>query len=172
MKLIEEVLFNCFNKLYVTSSTLKFIFSKKLCLRGIGTTDHKDLKHQEQLLFPYGQLWWLGWSSCTFENSHNGQWTTASCNLSPEGNAWKENKLEYFENKNIFCFKLQCASIVYLLCTALWWQIERRGVPLSNLGTYLKFICHGGVLVVSVLTRRYEFESYSCYCVKLFAKKK
>ena len=29
----------------------------------------------------------------------NGQWTTASCNLSPEGNAWKENKLEYFENK-------------------------------------------------------------------------
>ena len=29
-------------------------------------------------------------------------------------------------------FKLQCASIVYLLCTAIWWQIERFGGPLSS----------------------------------------
>ena len=57
------------------------------------------------------------------------QWTTESFNLSPEGSAWKENKLDCFEHKHIFCFKLQCASIVYLLCTALWWQIERRGDP-------------------------------------------
>ena len=30
---------------------------------------------------------------------------------------YKENKLDYFEHKHIFCFKLQCSSIVYLLCT-------------------------------------------------------
>ena len=29
-----------------------------------------------------------------------------------------------------FCFKLQCAIIVYLLYTVHWWQIERRGGPL------------------------------------------
>ena len=26
---------------------------------------------------------------------------------------------------------MQCASIVYLLCSALWWQIERHGGPLK-----------------------------------------
>ena len=55
--------------------------------------------------------WMLSW-----------QWTTASFNLPPEGSALKENKLDCFEHKHIFCFKLQCASIVYLLCTALWWK--------------------------------------------------
>ena len=28
---------------------------------------------------------------------------------------------------------LQCASIVYLLCTALWWQIQMRASPLKKL---------------------------------------
>ena len=58
---------------------------------------------------------------------HLDQWTTASFDLPPEGSAKKENKLDCFELKHIFCFKLHCAGIVYLLCTALWWQIIRRG---------------------------------------------
>ena len=62
--------------------------------------------------------------------SYDHKWTTASFNLPPEGIAQKENKLDCFEHKHICCFKLQCAIIVYLLCTALWWQIERRGGPL------------------------------------------
>ena len=33
---------------------------------------------------------------------------------------------------------MQCASIVYLLCTALWWQIERRGGPFSYLSMSLQ----------------------------------
>ena len=45
---------------------------------------------------------------------------TASSNLPPQGSALKENKLDCFKHKHIFCFKLLCASIVYLLCTALW----------------------------------------------------
>ena len=45
-----------------------------------------------------------------------------------------EKKLDCFEHNHIFCFK--CASIVVLLCTAIWWQIERRGGPLvSGCGT-------------------------------------
>ena len=46
------------------------------------------------------------------------------------GQCIKGKKLDCFEHKHIFCFKLQCASIVYLLCTAIWWQIERHGGPL------------------------------------------
>ena len=46
-------------------------------------------------------------------------------------------KLDCFEHKHIYCFKLLCASIVYHLCTALWWQIERRGGPLTEAK-----ICH------------------------------
>ena len=34
----------------------------------------------------------------------------------------KRKKLDCFEHNHIFCFKLQCASIVVLLCTALWWK--------------------------------------------------
>ena len=55
-----------------------------------------------------------------------------SFDLPPEGSTKKENKLDCFEHEHIFCFKLQCASIVYLLCTALWWQIKRRGGPLNT----------------------------------------
>ena len=40
--------------------------------------------------------------------------------------------------KHIFCFKLKCASIVYLLCTALWWQIKRRSGPLSLQDHFVK----------------------------------
>ena len=54
-----------------------------------------------------------------------------SFDLPPEGSAQKENKLDCLEHMHIFCFKLQCASIVYLLRTALWWQIKRRRGPLK-----------------------------------------
>ena len=36
------------------------------------------------------------------------------------GQCIKGKKLDCFEHK--FCFKLQCASIVVLLCTAIWWK--------------------------------------------------
>ena len=44
------------------------------------------------------------------------QWTTVSFDLPPE------KKLDCFEHNHVFCFKLQCASIVVLLCTAIWWK--------------------------------------------------
>ena len=47
------------------------------------------------------------------------------------GQCIKGKKLDCFEHNHVFCFKLQCASIVVLLCTAIWWQIERRGGPLN-----------------------------------------
>ena len=40
----------------------------------------------------------------------------------PDGSAYKEKKLDCFEQNHAFCFKLQCASIVVLLCTAIWWK--------------------------------------------------
>ena len=38
------------------------------------------------------------------------------------GQCIKEKKLDCFEHNHVFCFKLQCASIVVLLCTAIWWK--------------------------------------------------
>ena len=38
------------------------------------------------------------------------------------GQCIKGKKLDCFEHK--FCFKLQCASIVVLLCTAIWWKLK------------------------------------------------
>ena len=34
----------------------------------------------------------------------------------------KGKKLDCFEQNHVFCFKLQCASIVVLLFTAIWWK--------------------------------------------------
>ena len=61
---------------------------------------------------------------------------TGSSNLPPQGSALKENKLDCFEHKHTFCSKLQCAIIVYLLCTALWWQIDRCGGPLNSIWSW------------------------------------
>ena len=36
----------------------------------------------------------------------------------------KRKKLDCFEHNSIFCFKLQCASIVVLLGTAIWWKLK------------------------------------------------
>ena len=38
------------------------------------------------------------------------------------GQCIKGKKLDCFEHNHVFCFKLQCASIVVLLCTAIWWK--------------------------------------------------
>ena len=48
------------------------------------------------------------------------------------GQCIKRKKLDCFEHNHVFYFKLQCASIVVLLWTAIWWQIERRGGPLKT----------------------------------------
>ena len=36
----------------------------------------------------------------------------------------KGKKLDCIEHNHVFCFKLQCASIVVLLCTAIWWKLK------------------------------------------------
>ena len=38
------------------------------------------------------------------------------------GQCIKGKKARLFEHNHVFCFKLQCASIVVLLCTAIWWK--------------------------------------------------
>ena len=38
------------------------------------------------------------------------------------GQCIKGKKLDCFEHNHIFCFKLQCAGIVVLLYTAIWWK--------------------------------------------------
>ena len=38
------------------------------------------------------------------------------------GQCIKGKKLDCFEHNYVFCFKLQCASIVVLLSTAIWWK--------------------------------------------------
>ena len=43
--------------------------------------------------------------------------------IATRGHCIKEKKLDCFEHNHVFCFKLQCASIV-LLCTAIWWKLK------------------------------------------------
>ena len=69
--------------------------------------------------------------------------------LPPEGSAKKENKLDCFEHKHIFCFKLQCAGIVYLLCTAIWWQIKRRSGPLHKDKLVYNLLLNDDLLLVN-----------------------
>ena len=45
----------------------------------------------------------------------------------------KGKKLDCFEHNHIFCFNLECASIVVLLCTAIWWKIKGRSGPFTPL---------------------------------------
>ena len=73
------------------------------------------------------------------------QWTTASFDLPPEGSAKKEKKLDSFEHNHIFWFKLQCASIVVLLCTAIWWKSKDAVVHCRSQDILL----HGWVMEVS-----------------------
>ena len=40
------------------------------------------------------------------------------------GQCIKGKKLDCFEHNHVFCFKLQCASIVVLLCTAILWKLK------------------------------------------------
>ena len=47
------------------------------------------------------------------------------------GQCIKGKKLDCFEHNHIFCFKLQCASIVVLLCTAIWWKSKDAVVHFS-----------------------------------------
>ena len=42
----------------------------------------------------------------------------------------KRKKLDCFEHNHVFCFKLQCASIVVFLCTAIWWKLKDTVVHL------------------------------------------
>ena len=44
------------------------------------------------------------------------------------GQCIKGKKLDCFEHNHIFCFKFQCASIVVLLCTAIWWKLKNAVV--------------------------------------------
>ena len=48
------------------------------------------------------------------------------------GQCTKGKKLDCFECNHVFCFKLQCASIVVLLCTAIWWSIVHEVGSKSN----------------------------------------
>ena len=47
------------------------------------------------------------------------------------GQCIKGKKLDCFEHNHIFCFKFQCASIVVLLCTAIWWKSKNAVVHLK-----------------------------------------
>ena len=49
------------------------------------------------------------------------------------GQCIKGKKLDCFEHNHIFCFKLQCASIVVLLCTAIWWKLKDAVVHYGNI---------------------------------------
>ena len=40
------------------------------------------------------------------------------------GQCIKGKKLDCFEHNHVFWFKLQCASIVVLLGTAIWWKLK------------------------------------------------
>ena len=55
------------------------------------------------------------------------------------GQCIKGKKLDCFEHNHVFCFKLQCASIVVLLCTAIWWK-SKDAVVLPYLPTQYKFL--------------------------------
>ena len=50
------------------------------------------------------------------------------------GQCIKGKKLDCFEHK--FCFKLQCASIVVLLCTAIWWKSKHAVVHFFSKKNY------------------------------------
>ena len=44
------------------------------------------------------------------------------------GQSIKGKKLDCFHHNQVFCFKLQYASIVVLLCTAIWWKLKNAVV--------------------------------------------
>ena len=48
------------------------------------------------------------------------------------GQCIKGKKLDCFQNNHVFCFKLECASIVVLLCTAIWWKSKDAVVHSPN----------------------------------------
>ena len=59
------------------------------------------------------------------------------------GQCIKGKKLDCFEHKHIFCFKLQCANIAVLLCTAIWWKSNYAVVHWSDfliIGLFLQEI--------------------------------
>ena len=67
----------------------------------------------------------------------HGQWTKLPMDhcvfrFATRGQCIKEKKLDCFEHNSIFCFKLQCASIVVLLCTAIWWKLKDTVVHLDS----------------------------------------
>ena len=65
----------------------------------------------------YFSIWSL-WSMVHHPLTHRIFW------FATRGQCIKGKKLDCFEHNHIFCFKLQCASIVVLLCTAIWWKLK------------------------------------------------
>ena len=63
-------------------------------------------------------------------NRHNQKMDHHDFRFAIRGQCIKGKNLDCFEHNHVFCFKLHCASIVVLLCTAIWWQIESCGGPL------------------------------------------
>ena len=71
----------------------------------------------------------------------HSQWTKLPMDhcvfrFATRGQCIKEKKLDGFEHNHVFCFKLQCASIVVLLCTAIWWKLKDTVVHWTTV-TYL-----------------------------------
>ena len=63
------------------------------------------------------------------------------------GQCIKGKKLDYVEHNHVFCFKLQCASIVVLLCTAIWWKSKDAVVHCIQLKTHASkfYVIYGPV---------------------------
>ena len=58
------------------------------------------------------------------------------------GQCIKGKKLDCFEHNHVFCFKLQCASIVVLLCTAIWWKLKYAVVHSQQSETHISLAKH------------------------------
>ena len=64
----------------------------------------------------------VGTSRTTLSPSHPCAMDHRVFQFATRGQCINGKKLDCFEHNHIFCFKLQCASIVVLLCTAIWWK--------------------------------------------------
>ena len=62
-------------------------------------------------------------------------------------------KLDCFEHNHVFCFKLQCASIVVLLCTAIWWKSKDAVVHKATSSRKLRLLIdYLGMISLNILS--------------------
>ena len=79
-------------------------------------------------------------------------------------------KLDGFEHNHIVCLKLQCDSIVVLLCTAIWWKskdavVHSLVLEIVNVITITLEIVMIQNKISKYVANKHQYISYSGLCM-------